>query len=106
MDTRPETTTGSMPQLRNSRTPPSAATALSAEKSQEWTLARGIVKLVHGLGLETIAEGVERADQVAHLRALGCRLAQGYYFARPMAEPGVEEFLENAESRPASVQRG
>jgi len=77
-----------------------------ASGSQEWTLARGIVKLVHGLGLETIAEGVERADQVAHLRALGCRLAQGYYFARPMAEPGVEEFLENAESRPASVQRG
>jgi diguanylate cyclase (GGDEF)-like protein/PAS domain S-box-containing protein len=55
-----------------------------ADDPAEWGLARGIVKLVHGLGLETVAEGIERADQVAHLRALGCGRGQGFYFARPV----------------------
>ncbi len=72
-----------------------------ASVSEEWTLARGIVKLVHGLGFETIAEGVERADQKAHLRALGCRLAQGYYFARPMDEPALRQLLAEKTSRTA-----
>jgi diguanylate cyclase (GGDEF)-like protein/PAS domain S-box-containing protein len=72
-----------------------------ASVSEEWTLARGIVKLVHGLGFETVAEGVERADQKAHLRALGCRLAQGYYFARPMDEPALRQLLAEKVSRTA-----
>ena len=70
-----------------------------ASASEEWTLARGIVKLVHGLGFETIAEGVERADQKAHLRALGCKLAQGYYFARPMDEEALRTVLARSVSR-------
>ena len=72
-----------------------------ASGSEEWTLARGIVRLVHGLGLQTVAEGVERADQRAHLRALGCGLAQGYYFARPMPHEGITSLLEQARSRTA-----
>ena len=36
------------------------------------------------LGLSTVAEGVERPDQAAELTALGCDLAQGFDFARPM----------------------
>jgi EAL domain-containing protein (putative c-di-GMP-specific phosphodiesterase class I) len=72
-----------------------------ASQSDEWTLARGIIKLVHGLGLETVAEGVERADQRAHLQALGCRLAQGYYFARPMEPEGIRDLLAKASSRTA-----
>jgi diguanylate cyclase (GGDEF)-like protein len=72
-----------------------------ATGSEEWTLARGIIRLVHGLGLLTVAEGVERADQRAHLRALGCGLAQGYYFARPMPQEGITALLEEARSRTA-----
>jgi diguanylate cyclase (GGDEF)-like protein len=72
-----------------------------ASQSEEWTLARGIIKLVHGLGLETVAEGVERADQRAHLQALGCRLAQGYFFARPMEPEGIRDLLAKAGSRSA-----
>jgi len=72
-----------------------------ATGSEEWTLARGIIRLVHSLGLETVAEGVERAEQRAHLLALGCRLAQGYYFARPAAAETVTELLEQADGRSA-----
>jgi len=72
-----------------------------ASQSSEWTLARGIIRLVHELGLETVAEGVERADQRAHLRALGCRFAQGFFFARPMEPDAIAELLAKASSRSA-----
>ncbi len=72
-----------------------------ASQSSEWTLARGIIRLVHELGLETVAEGVERADQRAHLQALGCRFAQGYFFGRPLEPEGVAELLAKANSRTA-----
>jgi diguanylate cyclase (GGDEF)-like protein/PAS domain S-box-containing protein len=43
-----------------------------------------ILALARQLGLETVAEGVENADQLACLRELGCEWAQGYFFARPL----------------------
>jgi len=72
-----------------------------ATGTEEWTLARGIIRLVHSLGLETVAEGVERAEQRAHLLALGCRLAQGYYFARPAPAETTTDLLERAAGRSA-----
>jgi diguanylate cyclase (GGDEF)-like protein/PAS domain S-box-containing protein len=47
-------------------------------------IVRAIVNLGHSLDLEVIAEGVETAAQVAHLRAEGCDEVQGFYFGRPM----------------------
>lgn len=47
-------------------------------------IVRAIVNLGHSLDLEVIAEGVENAAQVAHLRAEGCDEVQGFYFGRPM----------------------
>ena len=43
-----------------------------------------VLRLGETLGLVTIAEGVERPDQLDALRRLGCRLAQGYLFAEPL----------------------
>lgn len=48
-------------------------------------ICRALVELGRGLDLRVLAEGVEEADEVAALRALGCTLFQGYYFARPLA---------------------
>ncbi len=43
-----------------------------------------IVSLSHKLGIEVVAEGVESEQQRLELRALRCRYAQGYFFARPL----------------------
>jgi len=48
-------------------------------------LARAIIALGKTLGIETVAEGIERPEQREGLRAMGCTLGQGYLFARPMA---------------------
>ena len=44
----------------------------------------GTVSLAHALGVIAVAEGVETADQQEILRELGCDLAQGYHFAKPL----------------------
>ncbi|WP_448613727.1 putative bifunctional diguanylate cyclase/phosphodiesterase [Modestobacter sp. URMC 112] len=48
-------------------------------------ITRAIVDLADTLGLLTVAEGVESTNQQEHVAALGCDLAQGYLFARPVA---------------------
>lgn len=52
-----------------------------------------VVQLAEALGLTSVAEGVETADQLAELRDLGCRQAQGFYFARPVELPILQEML-------------
>jgi diguanylate cyclase (GGDEF)-like protein/PAS domain S-box-containing protein len=46
-------------------------------------LVRAIVELARSFGLRTVAEGIERPEQVPPLVRLGCELGQGYLFARP-----------------------
>lgn len=48
------------------------------------SIARTIVALARGLGLETIAEGVETEAQAATLKALGVDVGQGFLFGRPL----------------------
>lgn len=52
-----------------------------------------IVALGHKLDMAVIAEGVENATQAALLSALGCKEAQGYHFARPMAADALGPWL-------------
>jgi diguanylate cyclase (GGDEF)-like protein len=61
--------------------------------SQASALASAIVAMGHNLGLRTVAEGIETAEQLAELRAMGCDLAQGYYFARPVPADELERML-------------
>ena len=64
-------------------------------------MARAIIELAHNLGMETIAEGVERPDQVAAVRRLRCPYAQGYHFSPPLPAEEHEELLrEQALSGP------
>jgi diguanylate cyclase len=49
-------------------------------------IVHGLVNMLHGIGKEVVAEGVENADQLAVLKVIGCDAAQGYAIARPMEE--------------------
>ena len=53
------------------------------------------------LRIETVAEGIEDAEQAARMRDLGCTFGQGYYFARPMAP---ESIAPDAESSAAPIR--
>jgi diguanylate cyclase (GGDEF)-like protein len=59
----------------------------------EAALARTIIALADSLGLRTVAEGVEQDRQHEALRGLGCELAQGYLFARPMPADDLVAWL-------------
>jgi EAL domain-containing protein (putative c-di-GMP-specific phosphodiesterase class I) len=54
---------------------------------------QAIVSMAHALGMEVVAEGVETAEQLAILRALGCNEVQGYLIARPMPAQAMGELL-------------
>lgn len=56
-----------------------------ATSEQSRKIVASIVRLAHELDLTTVGEGVEDAASLACLRAIGCDLAQGYHFARPMS---------------------
>ncbi|WP_026354182.1 GGDEF/EAL domain-containing response regulator [Massilia niastensis] len=57
------------------------------------SIAEMVVQLGRNLGLSVIAEGVEDERQAQILRALGCPLAQGYLFSRPLAPEALLEWL-------------
>jgi len=57
-------------------------------------IARAIVSLGLTLGMRTIAEGVETAEQIQFLREIGCNLAQGYSLAWPLTAEAMGELLQ------------
>ena len=57
------------------------------------SIVSGVIALGHALGLEVIAEGVEHERQLSLLRHLGCDLAQGYLFARPLTAEAATTLL-------------
>jgi EAL domain-containing protein (putative c-di-GMP-specific phosphodiesterase class I) len=61
-------------------------------------LVSGMIGLAHALGIEVIAEGVERAVQLERLEAMGCDMAQGYYFSGPLTGEAISALLEDAAS--------
>jgi diguanylate cyclase (GGDEF)-like protein/PAS domain S-box-containing protein len=62
-------------------------------------LLRAIVEIARALGLTVVAEGVENARQAAALRRLGCPLAQGFYFARPLPAAEIDALLRVSSER-------
>ena len=66
------------------------------EEREAMAVTRGIITMGHTLRLNTIAEGVESAEQAEALRVLGCEMAQGFHFARPMSVTQMDEFLRRS----------
>ena len=63
-------------------------------------LARAIIGLAETLQLRTVAEGVELAGQVDGLRDLGCDLAQGFHFSRPVVASVIDGLMSRASLTP------
>jgi len=61
------------------------------------SIAEMVIELGRNLGLSIIAEGVEDERQAQILRSLGCPLAQGFLFARPLAPAQLIEWLGTAD---------
>ena len=55
--------------------------------------------MARGLGLQTVAEGIEDRADWDFLRASGCELAQGYFIARPMPANALIDWLPTWEER-------
>ena len=78
------------------------ATMMENERIEQ--LISAIVALADDLGIITVAEGVETAEQAARLRALGCHAAQGFLYAPAVPDSelvAVMRDLALAGSRPA-----
>jgi len=61
------------------------AFAQTVDGETDTVLLEAIVRLGHSLGIDMIAEGIERSEQAVTLKRLGCRRAQGYLFHRPLS---------------------
>jgi EAL domain-containing protein (putative c-di-GMP-specific phosphodiesterase class I) len=58
-----------------------------------YTLMEAAIQMAHSLKLRAVAKGVERPEQLALLRALGCELFQGFLLARPMLPSAITKIL-------------
>ena len=68
---------------------------------------KAVVGMARALELGVIAEGVETAEQVECLRALGCERAQGFFYGRPGEAARITPLLRSADPAwmPASAAR-
>jgi diguanylate cyclase (GGDEF)-like protein/PAS domain S-box-containing protein len=65
-------------------------------QAKEAELAHAIVDMARALGMEIVAEGIERPEQLARLQSLCCDFGQGYYFAHPLDEDAIDALLRAA----------
>jgi diguanylate cyclase (GGDEF)-like protein/PAS domain S-box-containing protein len=63
-------------------------------RSGDTAITKALIAMSGDLGLDTVAEGVETAEQEAALQALGCPAAQGYRYGRPMHATEIRRLLE------------
>ncbi|MPN20440.1 Phytochrome-like protein cph2 [bioreactor metagenome] len=56
-------------------------------------IINSIIKMSKELNLETVAEGIETKEQAESLKNMGCDVAQGFYFAKPMKPEDFEDML-------------
>jgi EAL domain-containing protein (putative c-di-GMP-specific phosphodiesterase class I) len=61
---------------------------VAGSDSKTAALAGAIVAMGRSMGIGTVAEGIETAEQAERMRVLGCAYGQGFHFAKPA--PGVE----------------
>jgi diguanylate cyclase len=69
--------------------------------SEGSVVAEAMVRLSQALHLDTVAEGIEAAEQADGLRELGCPLGQGYLYSRPLPTARFNALITGEERRAA-----
>jgi len=64
-----------------------------------------IAEMARALGAQVVAEGVETEHQLERVRKLGCELAQGYFFARPLPPDEIDGLLRTDPWRLVTISR-
>src|ERR1700761_931063 len=60
---------------------------------RDTAITEAIVAMSQALSLQVVGEGVETEQQLAELSRLGCDVAQGYYFSRPVPADEISDML-------------
>jgi diguanylate cyclase (GGDEF)-like protein/PAS domain S-box-containing protein len=63
------------------------------DPARDCGVVRAIIEIARALGMTTVAEGIETPTQLKRLRDLGCPLAQGFLFARPLEAAAMAELV-------------
>jgi diguanylate cyclase (GGDEF)-like protein len=66
-----------------------------ATNAEDSAIASAVIAMAHGLGLQVVAEGVEREEQLEFLRRQRCDYYQGYLFSRALAADEFGALLRN-----------
>jgi diguanylate cyclase (GGDEF)-like protein/PAS domain S-box-containing protein len=69
-----------------------------ASEPENSGLAAAIIALGNTLQLHVVAEGIEMPEQIVSLRDLGCELGQGFFFAKPMDDEALIQYLVEGEN--------
>ncbi len=78
---------------------------LSADVRQR-QIVRSTIGMAHELGLKVLAEGIETAESLAEMRALGCDEGQGYLISRPIPESEFRSWLSANGKTPGQAAGG
>jgi EAL domain-containing protein (putative c-di-GMP-specific phosphodiesterase class I)/CheY-like chemotaxis protein len=66
-------------------------------------IIENVLRMAHAIGLEAVAEGIERPEQLAHLRRLGCGLGQGFLWAPALDGEELLAMLSDGRARPTGA---
>ena len=76
------------------------------EVVEDTAVVQMIIRLAHTLGMEVIAEWVESEDQALLLTELGCDMAQGYHFSKPLPPEEIPALLSSETPTQSGLQKG
>lgn len=65
-----------------------------ATKLNDFRIVESTIKLAQVLGLKTVVEGVETAEEAHRVIDMGCDFIQGYYYSKPLSQQGFEQYLK------------
>jgi sensor c-di-GMP phosphodiesterase-like protein len=68
-------------------------------------IVKALVDLARALGIRSVAKGVESPEAATALRAMGCDMAQGWHFSRPLNVASATAWLTDAFAHEPVAQR-